>query len=97
MEAKVVITYKDGKAVVGVQSPGSDPYFVMVTGELQQVIEQVPVIVTAAQEKWKTRPKNPTITLPKPAPVKEAVAAASKSGAKPVPAAGKPQPQPSMF
>ncbi len=96
MEIKVVMTIKDNKAVVGVQSPGMDPVFTMIEGDLQHVVDRVPVIVTAAQEKWKLAPKNPAIALPSPA---APVAASSKAGsssakAKAVPS---PQVQPPMF
>lgn len=94
MEIKVVITCKDAKAIVGVQSPGCDPVFEMVEGDLATVLGQAERIAATAQEKWKTSPKNPTIDLPKPAPVKEA--AAAKSSAKPVPPA-QDTTQPVMF
>ena len=94
MEVKIVVNYKDGKAVVGVNSPGCDPVFEMVEGDLLTILSNTATLTARAQEKWKTSPKNPTIDLPKPsAPVE---AAAAKSSAKLVPPATNTT-QPVMF
>ena len=85
MEIKIVITFRNEKALIGVQSPNRDPFFETATGDLQTVIGRVTKVVTAAQAKWATAPKNPNIDIPETAPPKEAAAAATK--ARPVPAA----------
>ena len=85
MEIKIVITFKNEKALIGVQSPGADPVFETATGDLTAIIGRVTEVVTAAQAKWAIAPKNPNIDIPAPAaPVKDA--APAKSVAKPVPA-----------
>lgn len=95
MEIKIVINFKDDKAVVGVMAPSCDPVMKTYTGDLPTIFGYTSGLVEEARAKWVTSPKNPTIDLPKPA-VKEAPASSSK--AKPVPAATQAtKTQPAMF
>jgi hypothetical protein len=96
MEFKLVINWKDGRAVVGASAPDCDPVFGTIEGDIPTVLGGAVNILAAAQERWKTAPKNPAITLPKPAAPAPAPA---PSGSKPAgKAASKPStPQTAMF
>lgn len=59
---KIVITLRDGKATVGIQSPGCDPVVSAVTGGLEEVLAQAPALVTRAREQWRVKPKYPRTT-----------------------------------
>jgi hypothetical protein len=58
-QLKIVILHREGKASVGVQSPGCDPQLSVADGTLEQVLERVPGLVKQAREKWAQSPQNP--------------------------------------
>jgi hypothetical protein len=84
VEFKIVVNFKDGRAVVGVSAPDSDPVFGTVEGDMPKVLSGAMDLLAVAQEKWKTQKRNPAANLPKPAPVP---ATTTTPSAKPVPAA----------
>ncbi|MDD5060747.1 MAG: hypothetical protein PHN44_00505 [Candidatus Marinimicrobia bacterium] len=94
MEFKLVVQYKDGKALVGISAEGCDPIFEKVEGDIATVLGTAAVLVDTAQEKWKTAKRNPKIDIPAPAQTvpttgsgaKSVPASSSSPGAKPVPA-----------
>ena len=71
-QVKIVILLREGKASVGVQSPGCDPQISIVEGGIEQALERVPSLLEQAQEKWAQSPQNPqtdiVITPPSPPP-----------------------------
>jgi hypothetical protein len=58
-QVKIVILLREGKASVGVQSPGCDPQISIVEGSLEEVLGRVPGLVKQAQAKWAQSPQNP--------------------------------------
>lgn len=91
-ELKIVITTKENRALVGIQSPDSDPQIHTLEGDLQQALEAVPGFVEEAKQKWAENPRYPkcktNLNPPAPAP------SASRSSTQ----TGKPAgPQPAMF
>ena len=58
-QVKVVILLGEGKASVGVQSPGCDPQISIVEGGLEQALAKLPELIQQAQAKWIQSPRNP--------------------------------------
>jgi len=56
---KIVVTYKEGKATVGISKPDCDPKLSMVTGILGEVLMQVPELVDQAEAAWAENPRYP--------------------------------------
>ena len=46
-EIKVVISLKDGRGFVGIQSPNCDPVFTTLEGDLEAALERVTELVKA--------------------------------------------------
>jgi hypothetical protein len=67
-QVKIVILLKEGKASVGVQSPGCDPHISIVEGGIEQALERVPSLVEQAQGKWAQSPQNPKSDIVTPPP-----------------------------
>ena len=69
-QVKIVILLREGKASVGVQSPGCDPQISIVEGGLEQALSKLPELIQQAQAKWSQSPRNPQsdIAIPPPAP-----------------------------
>ena len=69
-QVKIVMLLREGKASVGVQSPGCDPQIFIAEGSLEEVLGKVPGLVKQAQGKWAQSPQNPKtdIAIPPPAP-----------------------------
>ncbi len=67
-QVKIVILLREGKASVGVQSPGCDPQISIVEGRIEQALEMVPDLVKQAQEKWAQSPQNPKSDIVTPPP-----------------------------
>ncbi|KKN37268.1 hypothetical protein LCGC14_0765060 [marine sediment metagenome] len=90
-ELKVVIVMKDGRILMGVQSPDCDPVYKTMDGSLATVLEKLPALVAEAKERWAANPRYPKADLPKPAPspTPARTPAASSAPKKP--------PQPSFF
>ena len=67
-ELKVVILFKSGRAMVGIQSPNCDPVFSTFEGDLDAALSQVPALVESANAQWNAHPRNPKANLPEPPP-----------------------------
>jgi len=66
-QVKIVILLREGKASVGIQSPGCDPQIFIAEGSLEEVLGKVSGLVKQAQEKWAQSPQNPkTDIVPTP-------------------------------
>ncbi len=66
-ELKVVIVMKDGRTMLGVQSPDCDPVYTTMDGTLATALKKVPALVAEAKEQWAANPRYPKADLPKPA------------------------------
>lgn len=70
-ELKIIITFKAGKASVGIKKPEADPFLRLVEGSIEEISAQVPALVEEARTQWAESLKYPkcetTITQPKPA------------------------------
>ena len=67
-ELKVVIVIKADNILLGVQSPDCDPVYKTMKGDLGAALQQVPGLVTEANQKWNAAPRYPTANLPAPTP-----------------------------
>ncbi|HEU0021109.1 MAG TPA: hypothetical protein VFR55_05465 [Dehalococcoidia bacterium] len=71
---KIVLSFGDGMASIGVSAAECDPYFDVVTlvqGDdaltpLEQVLDRLPEVIEAAQERWQGQARNPTYDRPVP-------------------------------
>jgi hypothetical protein len=93
-ELKIVILIKGEAASIGVQSPESDPVFVLLKGDLPAVLLKVPEIVETARAKWEENPRYPKCEIQEPAqtPSNDGVTQVVKTTPAP-----KTTPQPNMF
>jgi hypothetical protein len=91
-QLKIVILHREGKASVGVQSPGCDPQISVIEGTLEQVIEKVPDLVKQAQQKWAQSPQNRKTDIVIPAPSVSQSRTPSSSSSSPKTAQNKDQP-----
>jgi len=94
-QVKVVILLGEGKASVGVQSPGCDPQISIVEGGIEQALGRLPSLVKQAQEKWAQSPQNPQtdIVITPPIPPPSRTPSPASSPTKTV----QPKDQPSFF
>jgi hypothetical protein len=94
-QVKIVILLREGKASVGVQSPGCDPQISIVEGSLEEVLGRVPDLVKQAQEKWAQSPQNPQtgIVIAPPSPPPSRTPSPASSATK----TAQPKDQPSFF
>jgi len=94
-QIKIVILLREGKASVGVQSPGCDPQISIVEGGIEQALERVPSLVKQAQEKWAQSPQNPQtdIVIAPPSPPPSRTPSPASSATK----TAQPKDQPSFF
>lgn len=67
-EFKIVITHKNGSALIGVNRTGCDPLFFKQDGELGEVMHAIPKFVEESIIKWETDPLNPKADPPAPPP-----------------------------
>ena len=66
-DLKVVLSIKDGRAIIGVQQPSSDPYIEPVgASELSGLAGEVVAVVERARTKWEDEPKYPAHERPAP-------------------------------
>jgi hypothetical protein len=91
-QLKIVILHREGKASVGVQSPGCDPWISAIEGTLEQALERVPGLVNQAREKWAQSPQNPKTEIVIPAPSVSQSRTPSSSSSSPKTAQNKDQP-----
>ena len=94
-QVKIVILLREGKASVGVQSPGCDPQIFIAEGSLEEVLGKVSDLVKQAQEKWAQSPQNPKtdIVIPPPGPPPSRTQSPSSSATK----TAQPKDQPAFF
>ena len=96
MEIKLVIDFKDNRAIIGAKSPDTDPYFELFEGDLPKIISNAPGVAERAQAKWAVSKLNPAIKIPAAAPAPAVStskpAAATTSGSKPAPAVSSSKP-----
>ena len=70
-EIKVVISVKDSRGSIGLQSPDCDPIFTTLEGDLETALARVPELVQQAQERWAESARYPKADVPKPPPPPE--------------------------
>ncbi len=94
-ELKLVITIKDGKAMLGAQAPECDPFYTTFKGNLAAALKQTPQFVKDAMKKWAESPRYPDAVLPEPPPPPPTPARSTP--ARTEPAQKKKPAQPSFF
>ena len=67
-EVKIIVTFKEDKALVGIQQTDCDPVFSHVHGDLLAVLCLLPDYLADAQSKWANSPRYPKAELPAPPP-----------------------------
>ncbi|MBI4284523.1 MAG: hypothetical protein HY670_01305 [Chloroflexi bacterium] len=71
-EMKIVIALKGNTASIGIQSPGCDPVFARVEGDLTAVLQSIPGLVEDARRRWEANQRYPkcetVLSPPAPAP-----------------------------
>ena len=66
-DLKVVLSIKEGRAIIGVQRPSSDPYIESFDDpDLAEVTQEVPAVIERARARWEHAPKNPAFERPAP-------------------------------
>ena len=66
-DLKVVVSIKEGRAIIGVQRPSSDPYIESFDDpDLAGVTQEVPAVIERARARWEHAPKHPAHTRPAP-------------------------------
>lgn len=64
-DLKVVLSFRNGIASVGVQRPEADPYLESLGhSEMQDVLDAVPTIVGRARDQWAISPTYPAYSRP---------------------------------
>lgn len=71
---KIVLSFGDGMASIGISAPECDPHFdvlMLVQGEdaltpLEQLLDRLPDVIHQAQEHWQGQARNPTYDRPVP-------------------------------
>lgn len=67
-DLKIVLVLAKGRGMIGIQSPNCDPVITTLDGELTDILERVPGLISEAKDKWNTAPRYPKADLPKPEP-----------------------------
>ena len=66
-DLKVVLSIKEGRAIIGVQRPSSDPYIESFDDpDLAEVTQEVPAVIERARARWEHAPMNPAFERPAP-------------------------------
>ncbi len=66
-ELKVVVSIKEGRAVIGVQRPSSDPYLeTFGDADLSGLAQEVTAVVERANARWEESLKHPAYVRPAP-------------------------------
>jgi hypothetical protein len=71
---KIVLSFGDGMASIGISAQDCDPYFEVVTlaqgndalTPLEQVLDRLPDAIHQAQQRWQGQSRNPTYDRPVP-------------------------------
>ena len=58
-ELKVVMTQKEEKTCVGVQTHDCDPVVTVIPGTLEEALAQIPNLVIMARAQWEQNPRYP--------------------------------------
>lgn len=95
-ELKIVILLKGDAASIGVQSPESDPVFVLLKGDFPAVLLKVTEVVETAREKWAANPRYPKCQIQEPTETPHQVTDVAAQPAR-TPGSSKTTPQPNMF
>ena len=67
-DLKVVLSIKEGRAIIGVQRPSSDPHIESFDDpDLAGLTQEVPAVIERARARWEHAPKNPA-AFERPAP-----------------------------
>lgn len=56
-ELKIVISFKENAASIGLQKPDCDPIFSKIEGSVPVVLKAIPKLVADAQASWEANPK----------------------------------------
>ena len=66
-DLKVVLSIKEGRAIIGVQRPSSDPHIESFDDpDLAGLTQEVPGVIERARARWEHAPKNPAFERPTP-------------------------------
>ena len=66
-DLKVVLSIKEGRAIIGVQRPSSDPHIESFDDpDLAGLTQVVPAVIERARARWEHAPKNPAFERPAP-------------------------------
>ena len=66
-DLKVVLSIKEGRAIIGVQRPSSDPHIESFDDpDLAGLTQEVPAVIERARARWEHAPKNPAFERPAP-------------------------------
>lgn len=67
-QVKVIITFSQDRASVGIVQTDCDPVFFMKQGTQDEILDALPEYIAAAKEKWQTAQRYPKAQLPEPPP-----------------------------
>ena len=64
-DLKVVVSIKEGRAIIGVQRPSSDPHIESFDDrDLSALTQEVPAVIERARARWEDQPKYPAHVRP---------------------------------
>ena len=98
---KIVLSFGDGMASIGISAQDCDPYFEVVTlaqgndalTPLEQVLDRLPDAIHQAQQRWQGQSRNPTYDRPVPQIQPAASRSGSSRSGQPTPRRSGPQQQ----
>ena len=66
-ELKIIVSIKEGRAIVGVQQPSSDPHIeTFEDADLTGLTQEVAAVTERAKARWEEAPKHPAYERPSP-------------------------------
>ena len=66
-DLKVVVSIKEGRAIIGVQRPSSDPHIETFDDpDLPGLAQEVPAVIERARARWEDEPRYPAYERPAP-------------------------------
>ena len=66
-DLKVVVSIKEGRVIIGVQRPSSDPYIESFDDpDLAELTQEVPAVIERARARWEHAPRHPAYERPAP-------------------------------
>ena len=64
-DLKVVVSIKEGRAIIGVQRPSSDPHIESFDDrDLSALTQEVPAVIERARARWEDEPRYPAYERP---------------------------------